>query len=47
MAALLPGVEPAAMAAAFLGYRLVYYIAPLILAALALAAETVLSARRS
>lgn len=41
MAALLPGVEPAALAAAFLGYRLVYYIAPLILAALALAAEAV------
>ena len=47
MAALLPGVEPAAMAAAFLGYRLVYYILPLILAALALAGETVLSARRA
>jgi uncharacterized membrane protein YbhN (UPF0104 family) len=41
MAALLPGVEPAALAAAFLGYRLSYYILPLILAALALAAETV------
>jgi uncharacterized membrane protein YbhN (UPF0104 family) len=41
MAALLPGVEPAALAAAFLGYRLVYYIAPLILAALALAGEAV------
>ena len=47
MATLLPGVEPAAMAAAFLGYRLVYYILPLILAALALAGETVLSARRA
>jgi uncharacterized membrane protein YbhN (UPF0104 family) len=41
MAALLPGVEPAALAAAFLGYRLVYYIAPLILAAVALAGEAV------
>jgi len=41
LAALLPGVEPAAMAAAFLGYRLVYYIAPLVLAALALAGEAV------
>ncbi|HEY8002687.1 MAG TPA: lysylphosphatidylglycerol synthase domain-containing protein [Phenylobacterium sp.] len=40
MAALLPAVEPAALAAAFLGYRLAYYILPLILAALALAADT-------
>jgi uncharacterized membrane protein YbhN (UPF0104 family) len=47
MAALLPGVEPAALAAAFLGYRLAYYILPLILAALALGAETWRSARRS
>jgi len=46
MAALLPGVEPAALAAAFLGYRLAYYILPLILAALALGGETVRSARR-
>jgi uncharacterized membrane protein YbhN (UPF0104 family) len=46
MAALLPGVEPAALAAAFLGYRLSYYILPLILAAVALAAET-LRARRA
>jgi uncharacterized membrane protein YbhN (UPF0104 family) len=46
MAALLPGVEPAALAAAFLGYRLAYYILPLILAALALGAETIRSARR-
>ena len=45
MAALLPGVEPAALAAAFLGYRLSYYILPLILAALALAAETMRSRR--
>jgi len=46
MAALLPDVAPAALAAAFLGYRLAYYILPLILAALALGGETVRSARR-
>jgi glycosyltransferase 2 family protein len=46
LAALLPGIEPAAMAAAFLGYRLVYYILPLILAAIALAGETMRGARR-
>ncbi len=40
MAALLPSVEPAALAAAFLGYRLAYYILPLILAAAALGVET-------
>lgn len=40
MAALLPHVDAAALAAAFLGYRLVYYLAPLILASLALAADT-------
>ena len=45
MAALLPSVDPAALAAAFLGYRLAYYILPLILAALALAADTVRSRR--
>jgi len=39
MAALLPNVEPAALAAAFLGYRLSYYILPLILAAIALGVE--------
>lgn len=42
MAALLPGVEPAALAAAFLGYRLSYYILPLILAAAGLGLETFL-----
>ena len=47
MAALLPGVEPAALAAAFLGYRLAYYILPLILAALALGLETLRAARRN
>jgi len=46
MAALLPGVEPAALAAAFLGYRLAYYVLPLVLAAVALAGETVRAARR-
>lgn len=40
MAALLPGVEPAALAAAFLGYRLSYYILPLILAGAGLGLET-------
>lgn len=47
MAALLPGVEPAALAAAFLGYRLAYYILPLILAAGALAVDTVRMRRAS
>lgn len=46
MAALLPGVEAAALAAAFLGYRLSYYILPLILAASALGLETLQSTRR-
>jgi uncharacterized membrane protein YbhN (UPF0104 family) len=46
MAALLPDVAPAALAAAFLGYRLAYYILPLILASLALGAETIRAARR-
>ena len=46
MAALLPRVDPAALAAAFLGYRLAYYILPLALAALALGGETLRSARR-
>jgi uncharacterized membrane protein YbhN (UPF0104 family) len=47
MAALLPGVAPAALAAAFLGYRLSYYILPLILAAFTLAADTLGSRRAS
>jgi len=46
MAALLPGVDAAALAAAFLGYRLAYYILPLILAAVALGFETLRSAQR-
>ncbi|MGZ3376538.1 MAG: lysylphosphatidylglycerol synthase domain-containing protein [Phenylobacterium sp.] len=45
MAALLPDVAPAALAAAFLGYRLSYYILPLVLAALVLAVETFRSRR--
>ncbi|HLZ73822.1 lysylphosphatidylglycerol synthase domain-containing protein [Phenylobacterium sp.] len=45
MAALLPDVAPAALAAAFLGYRLSYYILPLFLAALALAVETLRNRR--
>ena len=45
MAALLPGVEPAALAAAFLGYRLVYYILPLIIAVAALGVEALRSGR--
>jgi uncharacterized membrane protein YbhN (UPF0104 family) len=47
MAALLPGVDAAALAAAFLGYRLVYYILPLALAALALAADTLRTSRKA
>ncbi|MFL5297189.1 MAG: lysylphosphatidylglycerol synthase domain-containing protein [Phenylobacterium sp.] len=39
MAALLPGVDAAALAAAFLGYRLAFYLLPLILAFLALAID--------
>jgi uncharacterized membrane protein YbhN (UPF0104 family) len=47
MAALLPGVDAAALAAAFLGYRLAYYVLPLLLAAMALGGETLRSARRT
>jgi len=42
---LLPGVHAAPLAAAFLGYRLVYYLLPLVLAAAALAADTLLRRR--
>jgi uncharacterized membrane protein YbhN (UPF0104 family) len=38
---LLPAAEPAALAAAFFGYRLAYYILPLIIATLALAGDTI------
>ncbi|HEV7384518.1 MAG TPA: lysylphosphatidylglycerol synthase domain-containing protein [Phenylobacterium sp.] len=41
MAALLPSIEAAALAAAFLGYRLAFYILPLIIAALALAIDAI------
>ena len=47
MAALLPGVAPAALAAAFLGYRLAYYLLPLMLAALVLAADMLRTRRRA
>lgn len=45
MAALLPGIDAAALAAAFLGYRLVFYILPLIIAFAALGAETLRRSR--
>jgi uncharacterized membrane protein YbhN (UPF0104 family) len=41
MAALLPSVDPATLAAAFLGYRLAFYLLPLIIAAVALAIDAV------
>lgn len=41
MAALLPGVDAAVLAAAFLGYRLAFYILPLIIAAAALAIDAI------
>jgi len=40
MAALLPSVDAAALAAAFLGYRLAFYLLPLVIAFLALAADS-------
>jgi uncharacterized membrane protein YbhN (UPF0104 family) len=40
ISALLPKAESAALAAAFVGYRLSYYLLPLIIASLALAGET-------
>jgi glycosyltransferase 2 family protein len=43
---LLPRADSAALAAAFLGYRLFYYLLPLIVAGLALAGDTVLRRRR-
>ena len=45
IAALLPGIDAAALAAAFLGYRLVFYILPLIIAFAALGAETLRRSR--
>jgi uncharacterized membrane protein YbhN (UPF0104 family) len=41
MAALLPSIEVAALAAAFLGYRLAFYILPLIIAAVVLAIDAI------
>ena len=41
MAALLPSVDPAALAAAFLGYRLTFYLLPLLIAFLALAIDAI------
>jgi len=38
---LLPSAAPAPLAAAFLGYRLAYYLLPLVIAALALAGDTI------
>jgi uncharacterized membrane protein YbhN (UPF0104 family) len=40
LATLLPAVDAASLAAAFLGYRLAYYLLPLVIAALALAGDT-------
>jgi uncharacterized membrane protein YbhN (UPF0104 family) len=40
LSTLLPGVEAAPLAAAFLGYRLAYYLLPLIVAVVALAGDT-------
>jgi len=40
LATLLPAVDTASLAAAFLGYRLAYYLLPLLIAALALAGDT-------
>ena len=42
---LLPDAAPAPLAAAFLGYRLVYYLLPLVLASLALAGDTLFRRR--
>jgi uncharacterized membrane protein YbhN (UPF0104 family) len=42
---LLPSAAPAPLAAAFLGYRLAYYVLPLIIASLALAGDAILRRR--
>jgi uncharacterized membrane protein YbhN (UPF0104 family) len=44
---LLPAAAAAPLAAAFLGYRLLYYLLPLVLACLGLAADTLLNSRKS
>ena len=41
LSALLPGVPAAPLAAAFLGYRLAYYLLPLVIAVVALAGDTI------
>lgn len=41
MSTLLKGLQPASLAAAFLGYRLFFFLLPLLIAGLALAADTV------
>jgi uncharacterized membrane protein YbhN (UPF0104 family) len=46
LSALMPKAQPAALAAAFLGYRLAYFLLPLLLAVLALAGHTVRRSRR-
>ncbi len=46
MTTLLRGVPPASLAAAFLGYRLAYFVLPLIIASLALFGDTLRQARR-
>jgi uncharacterized membrane protein YbhN (UPF0104 family) len=43
---LLPGVDPAPLAAAFLGYRLAFYLLPLVIAAVWLAIDTAVHHRR-
>jgi uncharacterized membrane protein YbhN (UPF0104 family) len=42
---LLPNADPAPLAAAFLGYRLTYYLLPLVIACLALAGDTIRARR--
>lgn len=46
MSALLDGVPAAPLAAAFLGYRLAYYLLPLVIAVIALAGDTLNRAKR-
>ena len=41
ISAILPNADPAPLAAAFLGYRLAYYLLPLLVACLALAGDTI------
>lgn len=43
---LLPNTDAAPLAAAFVGYRLAYYILPLVIASVALAGDTVMRARK-